>query len=122
MLLNWLISAIVIFVMAYVLPGVHIESFTTALAVAVVLGILNVVIKPILFVLTLPVTLLTLGLFTFVINALLIILTSKIVPGFIVDGFWWAMLYSILISVVSAFLRNYDKPDNSTSHHKFIKH
>ena len=115
-LLNWLISAIVIFVMAYVLPGVHIESFTTALAVAVVLGIMNVVIKPILFILTLPVTVLTLGLFMFVINAVLIILTSKLVPGFTVDGFWWAMLYSILISVVSAFLRNYDKQENPPPH------
>ena len=82
---------------------------------------MNLFIKTILFILTLPVTLLTLGLFTFVINAFLIILTGKIVPGFIVDGFWWAMLYSILISVVSAFLRNYDKQETH-SHHKFIKH
>lgn len=105
------------------MPGVHIESFTTALAVAVVLGVLNVIIKPILFILTLPVTILTLGLFMFVINAFLIILTSKLVPGFIVDSFWWALLYSILISLISAFIRKYDTPESELPpHHRFRHH
>lgn len=122
-LFTWLISAMVIFVVGYLLPGVHIESFTTALAVAVVLGVLNVIIKPILFILTLPVTILTLGLFMFVINAFLIILTSKLVPGFIVDSFWWALLYSILISLISAFIRKYDTPESELPpHHRFRHH
>lgn len=121
-IVNWLISAMVIFVVAYLLPGVHMESFVTALAVAVVLGVMNVIIKPILFVLTLPVTVLTLGLFTFVINAFLIVVTDAIVPGFKVDGFWWALLYSVLISIVTAVLRQYEKQQVPPPHHKFKHH
>jgi putative membrane protein len=120
-IVNWLVSAMVIFVVAYLLPGVHVEGFVTALAVAIVLGVMNAVIKPILFVLTLPVTLLTLGLFTFVINAFLILLTDAIVPGFKVDGFWWALLYSILISLVTSILRQYEK-QQTVPHHRFKKH
>jgi len=107
-LLNWLISALVILVAAYLLPGIHVASFTTALVVAIVLGILNICIKPILFILTLPVTILTLGLFTFVINAFLIILASMLVPGFRVDGFWWALLFSIVISLISGFVKSFE--------------
>ena len=118
-LFNWFISALVILVSAYLLPGVHIDGLTTALVVAIVLGILNVVIKPILFILTLPVTILTLGLFTFVINAFLILLTTKLVPGFKVDGFWWALLYSVLISLISGFLRSYDKEEDNLPHHRY---
>lgn len=90
---------------AYLLPGVGVDSLLTALVVAVVLGVLNMFIKPILVLLTLPVTILTLGLFMLVINALLILLASKIVPGFTVDGFWWAVLFSLVISIVSSFVQ-----------------
>ncbi|MCL4418943.1 phage holin family protein [Patescibacteria group bacterium] len=103
-LIKWLLSALAILVTAYLLPGIHIASFTTALAVAVVLGIINTVVKPVLLILTLPITILTLGLFTLVINAAVIILTSYLVPGFKVDGFWWALLFSIVLSIVSWFL------------------
>lgn len=103
-LINWLISAVAILVAAYILPGVQVSSFTAALVAAVVLGIINAVIKPILLILTLPINLLTLGLFTFVINALVIILTANLVPGFKVAGFWWALLFSIVLSLINSFL------------------
>ncbi len=105
-LLNWLLSALAIVVAAYILPGVHVETFVTALVLAVVLGVINAFLKPILFFLTLPITILTLGLFGLVINALLILLTEAIVPGFRVDGFWWALLFSIVLSFVNAFLHS----------------
>ena len=98
-LLIWLLNSLIIMVAAYLLPGVHVANFLTALAIALVLGVLNLIVKPILIVLTLPLTIITFGLFLIVINALMILLTSHLVPGFKVDGFWWAVLYSILISV-----------------------
>lgn len=101
-LINWLISTFIILAASYLLPGIHVENFVTALAVAIVLSFLNVFLKPILIILTLPITILTLGLFLLVINALLILLTSHIVPGFTVDGFWWAVLFSLLISIINA--------------------
>ncbi len=103
MLINWLVNALVIIVVAYILPGVHIENFLTALVVALVLGVLNLLVKPLLIVLTLPITLITFGLFLLVINALLILLTDLIVPGFQVDGFWWAVLFSFLVSLINLF-------------------
>ena len=103
-LINWLVSALAILATAYLLPGIHIASFTTALVVAVVLGIINAVVKPILLILTLPISIITLGLFTLVINAAVIILTSYLVPGFKVDGFWWALFFSIVLSIVNWFL------------------
>lgn len=99
-LIKWLFNALVIMVAAYLLPGVHIANFITALAIALILSVLNLSIRPLLIILTLPLTIFTLGLFLLVINALMILLTSSLVPGFEVDGFWWAVLYSILISVI----------------------
>lgn len=103
-LINWLVSALAIMVGAYILPGVKIESFITALLIAVVLGIINAIIKPILVILTLPINILTLGLFTLVINALLIMLCAWIVPGFSVAGFWWALLFGLVLSVIQFFI------------------
>lgn len=105
-LVNWLISALAILVSSYLLAGVHISGFTTSLVVAVVLGLVNAFIKPILIILTLPINILTLGLFTLVINALVILITSAIVPGFKVDGFWWALGFSIILSLVNSFLHS----------------
>jgi putative membrane protein len=107
LLLNWLVSAIAILIAGYLLPGIHIRGFVTALVLVVVLGLINAILKPILIILTLPVNILTLGLFTLVINALLILLASSIVPGFLVDGFWWALLFSIVLSLVNAFLGSF---------------
>ncbi len=103
-LINWLISALAILVTAYLLPGVELRGFGTALVVAVVLGIVNAVVKPILVIFTLPITILTLGLFTLVINALLIMLVSSLVSGFKVEGFWTALVFSLVLSVVNFFL------------------
>lgn len=108
-LINWLVSTLAILITGYLLPGVSISSFTTALVAAVVLGIINAIIKPILLILTLPINVLTLGLFTFVINALVILLASNIVPGFKVDGFWWALLFSIVLSLINSFLSGLNK-------------
>jgi putative membrane protein len=100
-LINWIVSAMVIFSVAYVLPGVHIADFTTALVVALVLGVVNALLKPVLVILTLPITILTLGIFAFILNALLILLVSSIVPGFRIDGFLWALIFGIVLSVAN---------------------
>lgn len=105
-IVNLLVNALAVFITASILPGVEIDNFFTAITVAVVLGIINTLIKPVLIILTLPLNILTLGLFTFVINALLILLTSAIVPGFTVSGFGWALLFSLVISLVSWFLQS----------------
>ncbi|MFH0936763.1 MAG: phage holin family protein [Candidatus Daviesbacteria bacterium] len=109
LLLNWGISAVVLLVASYLLPGIHVESFIAALATALVLGIINAVLKPILLILTLPINILTLGLFTLVINALLIMLTTVFVPGFKVDSFWWALGLALLLSVVNTLIHSSSK-------------
>jgi len=104
LLARWILNAIAIVITTYLLRGIHIDNFTTALLTAVVLAIINVTIKPVLFFLTLPITIFTLGLFTLVINALLILLTAAIVPGFQVDNFGWALLFSIVLTAVNYIL------------------
>ncbi|KKP80761.1 MAG: hypothetical protein UR81_C0017G0016 [Candidatus Levybacteria bacterium GW2011_GWB1_35_5] len=106
-LVNWVVSAMVIFSIAYILPGTTVVDFTAALVVALVLGIINALLKPILLILTLPINILTLGLFTFILNALLIILVSNVVPGFIVDGFLAALIFGIVLSVVNTVVHNF---------------
>jgi putative membrane protein len=103
-LVRILVSAVVAFSLSYILRGIHIDSFWTALVLAVVLAVLNAIVKPILIILTLPITILTFGLFLFVINACIILLAGKFVGGFRVDGFWWALLFSLLLSIVTSLL------------------
>lgn len=103
-LINWVLSAIAIILTAYFLPGVHVSSLPAALITAVVLGIVNAILKPILVLFTLPLTIVTLGIFMFVINGLLILLVSAIVPGFKVDGFLWALIFSIVLSLINSML------------------
>ena len=103
-LINWLVNALVIMVASYVLAGVHVDNLWTALLVALVMGILNILVKPLLILLTLPITIVTFGLFLLVINALLVLLASAIVPGFTVDGFWWALLFSLVVSLINLVL------------------
>ncbi|MBI4397149.1 MAG: phage holin family protein [Elusimicrobia bacterium] len=102
--INLLISTLAVLTGAYLLPGVSVQNLGTAVIVAIVLGILNTVIKPLLVLVTLPITLLTLGLFLFVINALMILLVDFLVPGFHVQNFWWALLYSLAVTIVASFL------------------
>ena len=101
LLARWAVNAAALLLVAYLYPGVGVESFFAALMAALILGLVNAVIRPILIVLTLPATLLTLGLFIFVINALLFWLVAEIVQGFTVTGFGAALLGSILYSVIT---------------------
>lgn len=101
-----LVNTLAVLISAYILPGVHVDSLGTALVLSIILGILNTFLRPILVILTLPITVLSLGLFIFVINAFIIILAAKLVPGFKVDGFWWALLFSLVLSLVGSFLNS----------------
>ena len=98
---HWIVSAIAIIISAYLLPGATV-TLTGALVLAVVLGVINIFIKPLIKIITLPLTILTLGLFSLVINALFIIIASNIVPGFSVDTFWTAFWFGIILSLVNA--------------------
>lgn len=101
LLARWILNAAALLLVAWLYPGVTVEGFFAAAVAALVLGLVNAVVRPILILLTLPVTLLTLGLFLFVINALLFWLAAEIVPGFRVTGFMAALLGSILYSVIT---------------------
>ena len=106
--MNFIIRILVIAALAYglanIIPGVHIETFGTAIIVAIVLSLLNFFVKPILIILTLPITILTLGLFLLVINTLIILMDSKFVHGFRVDGFWAAFWFGLALSIVSSLV------------------
>jgi putative membrane protein len=103
-ILTVLLSSLAVFVTANILSGVHVQNFGTAIMVAVVLGVINSFIRPIILLLTLPLNILTLGLFTFVIIAAMIMLTAFIVPGFQVDGFWWALAFAFVLWIINSFL------------------
>jgi putative membrane protein len=103
-LLHWLIRTIAVIITAYLLPGVRLSGFFAALVTALVLGFINTFIRPLLLLFTFPINVLTLGLFTFVINALVIMLTSALVPGFHVSGFFWALIFSLVLALVNAAL------------------
>lgn len=110
-LIHWLVIALALWVTAYILPGVAFSS-TTALAVAaIVLGVINALVRPILTLLTLPITILTLGLFYLLINGFTFYLATKVVPGFTVSTFWWAVLGALLVSIVSAFVGSFFKDE-----------
>jgi putative membrane protein len=104
LIINWIITTAAILIAAYFLPGVAIRGLGAAIVTAAVLGLINAIIRPVLLVLTFPLTIVTLGLFIFVLNALLVLLTSAVVPGFTVRSFWWALLFSLLFSLVSYVL------------------
>lgn len=108
-ILKLLLNAGVVALAAYLLPGVIVDSFLTAIVVAILLGILNTFIKPILVLLTLPITIVTLGLFMLVINTFIVLLVSSLTPGFEVASFWWALGFSLVVSVISSFLGSLDK-------------
>lgn len=99
-----MLTAIAVLVLANFLPGVTVVNFTTAILVAAVLGLLNAIVKPIFIVLTLPITIVTFGLFLLVINASIILLADKFINGFSVNSFWTALLFSILLSLAQSLL------------------
>ena len=100
-LLKLLISSLTIIIAAYFIPGVKIAGYWTAILVALVMGVVNAIIKPVLMFFTLPLNILTLGLFTFIINGLMILLVAYFVPGFQVNGFWTAVIFSIAATVIN---------------------
>lgn len=101
LILRWLLNTIALFVVAYIVPGFHYRDFVTLAIAALVLGLLNAIVRPVLFILTLPLTIVTLGLFLFVLNAIMLEITAAIVPGFVIDGFGYALLGAIVLAVVS---------------------
>ena len=107
LLLRWLILTFAIMTAAYLFSGIHVSGFGSALFAALVLGILNAFFRPILFILTLPINVLSLGLFTFVINAVLLLMTSGVIGGLVVDGFGSALFGSLIISLVSLLLSSF---------------
>ncbi|WP_333853898.1 phage holin family protein [Epilithonimonas sp.] len=111
-IIRLLITAISAFLLSKILSGVHFNDFGSTIIFAVVLGLLNLIVKPILSILSLPITILTLGLFSFVINALIILLADYFMDSMQVDGFLWALLFSILLSLVtSAFSTIFESND-----------
>ena len=101
---KWFLLVVAILFSGYLVPGVSVASIWTAFWLSVFLGIINVTLKPLLVVLTLPINILTLGLFTFVINALIILLAASVIQGFAIAGFWSALLLSLVLALVNALL------------------
>ena len=109
-----IVGVLAVLISAWLLPGVHVDGVLTAILVALVISFLNAFVRPVLILLTIPVTIFTLGLFLLVINALLILLCDKIVDGFSVSGFWTALAFSLILSLVSAVLQSLgDKSKNA---------
>ena len=108
-LIKIFLSAIAVIIASYLLPGVVVDGFITAVIVAVLLALLNSSVKPLLIILTIPLTVFTLGLFLLVINALIILMADAIVPGFEVHNFWWALIFSLLLSLINTLLTDLSK-------------
>ena len=104
LIVRWLILTLAILLAAYLIDGIRVGSFMAAISAAAVLGILNALLRPVLIILTLPLNILTLGLFTFVINAFLLKMTSGVIPGFDVIGFWPAVCGALVISLTNWLL------------------
>ncbi|WBV61292.1 phage holin family protein [Chryseobacterium camelliae] len=102
LIIRLLVTAIVAYLLTKILPGVHFEGFSTAIIFAIVLGVLNVIVKPILSLFGLPLTIITLGFFALVINALIILLADYFIDNMVIDGFWWAFIFSILLSIITS--------------------
>jgi len=111
LILRILLSALAVVVLSKVLPNVSVDTYLTAIVVAIVLSLLNFIVKPILVILTLPVTIITFGLFLLIINAIIILLADKLIDGFSVDGIWWALLFSLLLSFLQSILFSLLKED-----------
>jgi|SRR5690554_2144541 len=103
-LINLLVTAVIVFLLATFLPGIHVDGFGSSVIVVIVLAILNFLVKPLLHLISIPITILTLGLFLFVINALIIMLCGSIVGGFTVTGFFPALLFSLVLSIVQSIV------------------
>lgn len=111
LILRILLSAVAVVILAKILPGVGVDSYTTAIIVAIVLSLLNFIVKPILVILTLPVTILTLGLFLLIINGIIILLADYFIGGFSVNNIWWALLFSLLLSFLQSIFYSFLNDD-----------
>ena len=103
-ILKVLLTAIAVVILAKLLPGIQVDGYTSAIYVAIVLGLLRIFVRPLIILFTLPITIITLGLFLFVINAIIILLADKLVDGFTVSGFGYALLFSLLLSFFQSIL------------------
>jgi len=117
-LIRWLTLTGAIIFTSYLLGGIHVSGFVTAFFAAVMLGILNALFRPFLILLTLPINILTLGFFTFVINALMLKTASAVITGFDVDGFWYAIFGSLIISAISWLLNSFITERGSVAFHR----
>ncbi len=119
--MRWIIKLVIttlaVLVTAYILPGVEIEDIFTAMVMSIVLAVLNIFVKPLLLIFTLPLTVITFGLFLFVINALVVLLAAELVPGVLIDGFWWAVLFSIILSLVVSVLESFQGNNTRNARH-----
>ena len=110
-IIKLLLTAVAVFLLAKFLGGVSVDGYGSAIIVAIILAVLNLFVKPILVIFTLPITILTLGLFLLVVNALIILLADNLISGFSVDGIWTAILFSILLSILQSILHSALKED-----------
>ena len=108
LLLKWVLYAASLILIAWIVPGITVTGFNIALLAAAVIGLINAVIKPLLILLTLPINILTLGLFTLVINAIVFLLAAKLVSGFQIDGFWAAFIGAFIFSLLSVVISGVD--------------
>ncbi|KAB7529287.1 phage holin family protein [Flagellimonas olearia] len=111
LILRLLLNALAVVILSYVLPGVGVDSMMTAIIVAIVLSVLNFLVKPILVILTLPITIVTLGLFLLIINAIIILIAANLIDGFQVTSIWWALIFSLLLSFLQSILHSVLKED-----------
>lgn len=124
-IIRWGITAVAVMVAAWIIPGIRYDSTNVLLGASLLLGIINAFVRPVLLLLSLPFILITMGLFIFVVNALLMMLVSSIIPGFVVDGFWNAFFGAIIVSVVSIFLSSFFRTSDGRTrlitHHQLEK-
>jgi len=124
-LIRWGITTVSVMAAAWIMPGIRYDSLGVLLGASLLLGIINAFVRPILLLLSLPFILVTMGVFIFVVNALMMLLVSSVVPGFVVDGFWSAFFGAIIVSVVSCFLSSFFRSSDGRvhliTHHEKIK-
>jgi putative membrane protein len=108
-LIRFLLSGLAVLLTAYLLPGVDVSHFGYALLVAACISLANLLVRPVLIIFTIPITIITMGLFLLVINALIILMVDYFVPGFEVDGFWWALAFSLILSIFNSMFANIAK-------------
>ncbi len=116
LIIKIIISSLAVFLTSYLLPGIEVDTYITAIWVAIVLALLNGFLKPLLVILTIPATILTLGFFLLVINAAIIMLADHFVDGFVVNGFWWALLFSLVLSVITSVMESLGGKPESKEH------